>query len=175
MDPEEDGIIKDPTGTFTSYVSTVDGVEVPTRLIRADTEGCYWHAKLVDFPARPVRRVRDIYSVLLGGRVVDHGSINEAYYILHTGSSWHGRIGRAEIDVAFAPGVTPTPLQLFPFSAASGNDNAGFAWARHSRNTVLYRGPSKPSVQGRTLTFIRRNFKPAYRDDVLLSFGFRRT
>ena len=172
MDPEESGPVKHPTGTFTSYLSSVDGVPVPTELIRADTEGNYWHAKVVNFPAHATRHVHDAYSVPLGGRIVDHGSISQAYYVLHTGSSWHGPIGRAEIDVTFAPGTVPMPLVPVSLSAAPSNDDALYGWSRHPRGVVLYRGPSPAHAQGLMLHFLRTNFKPAYRDDVLLSFGF---
>ena len=41
------------------------------------------------------------------------------------------------------------------------------------RNTVVWTGPAKPSVSGRTLRFVRNNFKPSEKDDIDLFFGYR--
>jgi hypothetical protein len=174
MDPEEEGPQKHPTGTFTSYTSYVDGVKVPTQTIHGAQEGDFWHAKVVNFPAHATRHVHDVYTVPVGGGIVydGKGSIQQAYYILHTGASWHGSIGRAEVDVTFAPGTIPTPLILTPLSAAPDNNADKYAWPKNPHGTVLYRGPSRPTLQGRTLRFVRTNLKPGYLDDVLLSFGY---
>ena len=175
MDPEEEGPQKHPTGTFTSYMSYVDGVKVPTQTIHGAKEGDFWHAKVVDFPAHATRHVRDVYTVPVGGGIVydGKGSIKEAYYILHTGASWHGPIGRAEVDVTFAPQAIPMPLVLVPLSAAPDNIDGKYAWPSHPHGTILYRGPSKPVIAGRTLRFIRTNLEPGYLDDILLSFGYQ--
>ena len=172
MIPNDGEPQKHPTGTFTSYSSYVDGVKSFTETIRGDQPNNVWHAKMVTFPAQAVRRVRDIYTVPLGGAIIERGSISDAYYILHTGSSWHGVIGRAEVDVTFAPGTIPTPLVPTPLTVAPGNDAEKYAWPTHPHGTIVYRGPSVPTIQGRTLRFVRVNFKPSYLDDVLLSFGY---
>jgi hypothetical protein len=177
-DPDEEGVDKThaPQGTFTSYASYVDGVKVPTRVIRADKEGNFWHTKDVKFAAGATRRVRDVYTLRTGSQIAmtGTGAYSETYYILHTGASWHGPIGRAELDITFAPGTTSGALRLVPLNTVKGNDAEGFNWPHSAPGTVVYRGPCIPTVQGRTLRFVRTNFKPGYLDDVLLYFGYHR-
>ncbi len=176
-DPDEEGVDTShpPKGTFTSYVSYVDGARVPTQIVRAGTPGNFWHTKTVRFAANSTRRVRDVYTLGTGGQIaaMGNGEYSETYYILHTGASWHGPIGRAELDITFAPGAVRGPIHLVPLSAVKDNEPQNYNWPHGAPGTVIYRGPSAPTVQGRTLRFVRSNFEPGYLDDVLLYFGFK--
>ena len=162
-------------GAFISYTSYVDGMKVPTTTIHGDKTGDVWHAKTVSFGANATRHVRDVYTVPVGGQITEHsGSYSQAFYVLRTGASWHGAIGRATVIVTFQPGAIHTPLHLVRLSTIPGNNPAAWTgWNKTRPGTVVYRGPSTPTVQGRTLTFVRTNLKPAYLDDILLYFGYR--
>lgn len=175
--PEEDGPERSPHGTFLSYVSFVDGVRVPTQTVRAQEASNFWHVKTVTFAAGQTRRVHDVYSLYVGSQIADHpnSAYHQTYYILHTASSWHGPIGRAEIVVTFAPGESRPPLKLIPLSSLPNNDPQKVNWAQVRPGTVVYRGPAKPTVRGNTLRFLRANLRPAYADDVLLYFHFDTT
>ena len=173
-DPEEDSEggpapKTKPKGAFTSFLSYVNGRPVPTELIHGAHGGNWWHAKVVAFPAHGTLTVRDVYTVPLGGQVIDRGSMSETSYILHTGASWHGPIGRSEIDVTFTPKAVHAPLVVRPipkevrmadFGAVSG--------------MVLWHGPCRPNVTGRTLRFVRTHWLPTTNDDIFLCFGARR-
>lgn len=104
-----------PQSAFTSFRSYVDGHLVPTELIHGAHGGNWWHAKVVAFPAHRTVNVRDVYTVPLGGQIIDRGSMSQTSYILHTGSSWHGPIGRSEVDVTFTPqSAVRAPLVVRP-------------------------------------------------------------
>lgn len=163
---------KPPSGTFLSYVSYVDGVRVPTKVIRAAHPGNFWHAKNVRFAAHGIRHVHDIYTLPLGGQMADKGSqYRNTYYIVHTGASWHGLIGRSEVDITFLPGVLTGPLKPVAEATLKGRDLGAMDWAKVRPGTVYYSGPCPPTVHGSRLQFVRTRWRPAYRDDVLLSFG----
>ncbi len=158
---------------FTSFKSWVNGVPTKTTLIRADEPGNYWHAKSVFFPQSSTRIVRDLYTLPVGGSIMGSGSgsFSEASYILHTGASWHGPIGRIEVDVTFnttvgAKTVIPVALKSLP------NPNVA-DWSQLKRGTVIYSGPSVPTANGKTLRFVRTNCTPTEKDDILLWFSPR--
>lgn len=172
----------DPS-TFTSFVSYVNGKLVKTRLIRAKEMDKYWHAKTVSFAAGQTLHVRDVYVQDIGGGDASiggkSGNVFEAMYVLHTGSSWHGIIGRCEVVVQFKnKRVTRTPrlAQLKGVGAVikelPGRRNPTEVIAVPS-NMIVWTGPCKPIVSGRTLRFVRNNFKPSEKDDINLFFGYR--
>jgi hypothetical protein len=173
-----DGDESDSTGTkgtFLTYQSSVDGVPVPTEVLQGTSSDHFWHAKTVHFDRGSVRLVHDIYTTYLGDQIASSGdaAYDQTYYVLHTGSSWRGVIGRAEVDVTFLPGTTLLPIRLLPLSAIPGNNPALWSWSAARPGTVVYRGPCKPLVSGNKLVFIRKNFKPQYLDDILLYFHYR--
>lgn len=161
---------------FTSFKSYVDGKAVATQFVRgakdSEEDNDDWHAKTIVFPAYATHRVRDIYTVPVGAQIVANGSLRQAFYILHTGASWHGSIGRTDVFVTFQPPKMAERLRPKPLSGVANNDAFGHDWRRERPGTVLYRGPSKPIVQNKTMHFVRSNWRPAYKDDILLYYGF---
>lgn len=165
------------SGQFTSFHSYVDGKPVPVKFVKGakDGEGATddWHAKTVSFAANGTRHVHDIYTVPVGGQVIDKGDLSQTFYILHTGSSWRGPIGRADIYVTFHRKSMTGRILPLPLSAVN-NDAFAHNWSHEKPGRVVYRGPSIPTVSGKTLHFVRTNFRPGYNDDVLLYFDNRR-
>ncbi|MDQ2800295.1 MAG: hypothetical protein M3Y13_11725 [Armatimonadota bacterium] len=175
--PEEEGEQNPPKGAFLSYVSYVDGVRVPTQTLHAGESGNFWHAKTVHFAANGRHRVHDVYSLGVGSQIaaMGNGGYRQTYYILHTGSSWHGSIGHTQVIVTFSPAATSAPLVLKPLSSIPQQEPAAYHWEHSPKGLVIYRGPSRPQVQGRTLRFERSHWRPAYKDDILLYFGYRKS
>lgn len=175
-DPEEDSEggpapKTKPRSSFTSFRSYVDGQLVPTELIHGAHGGNWWHAKTVSFPAHGTRLVRDVYTVPLGGQILDGGAMQQTSYILHTGASWHGPIGRSEVVVTFAPKAMTVPLVVRPAPKPGDIRMASF---RTGSGTILYSGPGRPMVAGKTLRFVRTNWRPTEKDDIGLYFNARR-
>jgi hypothetical protein len=168
-----------PTGpnlkaTFLSYESWVDGKKVPTKLIPTNDRSLYWHAKTVTFKANSDCIIRDVYSLPPGAQVTsENGMYQQTSYVLHTGASWHGPIGRAEIIVKFAPDVVQAPIQLKAMSSLTNHSLEHLKWSTFPKGTVIYEGPSTPSLDGNTLRFVRTNVVPTKKDDVHLYYGFR--
>lgn len=173
-------------GCFLSYASYVDGHKVPIKVIKADPDDfdgyAYWHTKVVDFKRNSVCQIQEIYSLRTGGQTYNRdgwvGSYDEISYILHTASSWHNPLTKAEIHIKFDTDEVSPPLHLIALKSLPKNENGttNFNWVRASnKHTVLYRGPSQPTVDGRNVHFVRTNFKPTIDDDVILEYGYQKT
>ncbi|MCE5200498.1 MAG: hypothetical protein ABFD54_14035 [Armatimonadota bacterium] len=82
------------------YLSWVDGKPVKTRIVPSRNNGDQnyqaWHIKDVSFAAGQTRTIVDSYSGGMGGDVDGNRWFN---YILKTGASWKGPIGKAAIKV----------------------------------------------------------------------------
>ena len=176
-----------PHTTFNSFRSWVDGQAVPTQLIRADTDGRYWHAKTVRFAAHSTHRVRDVYTQGVGGGFVatDRDCTSKQIgYILHTGASWHGAIGHTEVLITLNGPDLPRTLKLVPLAQVSPS-NAGRELVSHmpdgevrlhshmpSGDTVVWKGPCRPILSGHTLRFVRENWRPTQKNDIELTFAY---
>ena len=170
-DPDEEAdpktVLKTPAKTtFQSFVSYVNGKKVATQLIRANEAGHFWHSKTVKFPAHSVVKVRDVYTQRVSGGIAIKGSYASAGYVLHTGSSWHGSIGRSEINVLFKRKSVTGPLEPLVLTGFAGDRD----WSQVKGNQVYYVGPAKPSVKGKNLQFVRTKWKPKNGDDIFLYF-----
>jgi hypothetical protein len=178
-DPDEETEIpmaQPPHTTFTSFRSYVDGRLVTTKLIRADTEGHYWHTKSVRFPAHSVVHIRDVYTQRVGGGITEDGkgSAEQVGYIVHTGASWHGPIGHTQIDVTFhCSQIHGTPVPVAVTNVARNGDGRALIRPVSSSDTVVWKGPCVPTVQGNTLRFVRTNWRPTTNDDLELTYGYR--
>ena len=167
-----------PQSSFTSFTSFVDGSAVPTSLVR----GADWsyHVKTVSFPANGIRRVREVYTVPLGGNV----SGNEtAYYVLETGASWRGPIGRMEVIARFrrskrahpTTGNTFQDVRAFSHKSLGENSSYETKWARPNEEAVLYDGPGAPQKEHNVLRWVKTNIRPTSKDNIFLVFsGHRR-
>lgn len=179
--PDEGGEFLNENGklssVFTSFRSYVDGQPLTTELVKGADGNTIWHAKMVSFRRGATRIVRDVYTAPLGGSVALE-PVTMAEYILHTGSSWRGPIGRSTIIVAFSPGAITTPLHPV-WVRDVGLDETGDDYTRAAQimrrelkrpGTILYQGPSRPLVRGRTLRWRRTNWRPTEKDDIELQF-----
>lgn len=165
---------------FENFRSWVNGRRTPTKLMRGapseDGVATYWHTKTVRFPARNTLRVRDEYTADIGGELNFLSQL--ASYTLHTGASWNGPIGRSEIIVTFGPHA-PLPLKVhaWPSQVNIYENKAALqkmsSWMRQG-GRVVYQGPGKPRVSGRTLRWLRTNWKPTTKDDIYLNFKMPR-
>jgi hypothetical protein len=181
--PDEDSAREGEKGksVFKSFRSWVDGRSVTTRIEEDDNDGV-WQVKQVDLPANKTVVVRDVYSVSPGmGFQGGTWWMSYAAYTLHTGASWKGSIGRADVYVTLLTGL-PAPKRLVPKQALDYKEAAlDFDKAselrkwnrmlRRHRNTVFWTGPSKPTLKGRTIAFHARNVEPSEGDDIFLAFA----
>jgi hypothetical protein len=182
LDPDEESDARDvmrtpPHTTFKSFQSWVDGRHVASTLIRANVEGEYWHAKMVRFPAHGTVHVRDVYTQAIGGGTTSFGDRScvaaQVGYILHTGASWHGSIGRTEVVVAFRDPSLPRSLTAVRRASISRSHAARGGHARlPASSAIVWRGPCKPIVSGRTLRFVRERWRPATSDDIELTYAY---
>jgi hypothetical protein len=161
--------------TFLTYESWVDGKKVSTVLIPTDDRSLYWHAKTVTFRGNSDCVIRDVYTLPPGAQVTnENGMYQQTYYVLHTGSSWHGPIGRAEIIVNFEPNVVHAPINLKARKTIPDPDFAHLKWTALPEGTVIYEGFSQPKLDGNTLHFVRSNFEPTKNDDLHLYYAYRK-
>ncbi|MCC6445117.1 MAG: hypothetical protein IT210_16870 [Armatimonadetes bacterium] len=163
-----------PKGTFKAFRSWVNGKPVPTTVIRGKEPGSVWHVKEVSFPTRRTVKVRNRYTVPVGSSVAFRSVlIHLTQYVLHTGSSWHGLLGRSEIEVVFRrKGMTGA---IAPRAIRWQNGQVNYdTTAKIGKRTVYYEGPCPPRVSGNTLRFIRTRWRPAPKDDILLVFDIER-
>jgi len=162
-------------GTFRSFTSYVDGKRVSTTIDRdGESKGNLWHVKVVHFNRGQTVNVRDVYRTIVSSQVNVspgyQGGNFSTFYVLRTGASWAGKIGRAEVVVHMKrPGARA--VRLASYAAAGNPDPYKIAWSKFPAGTVLWRGPSTPTVSGNTIRFVRSNFEPGYLDDVLLFFN----
>ena len=172
----------DPSGkvssNFDTFKSWVDGRSVQTKLVAGEGEA--WHVKAVRFGAHALVHVRDTYESKTGSGIASAGDSQGgclwAEYTVHTGSSWKGSIGKTEILVTFKRELVPHRLKLLS-ARLVGNDGDGRALKKGpfpKAGTIVWRGVSKPTVRGRTLRFLRTNWRPSDDDDLNLWFGFGR-
>lgn len=166
-----------PRTTFQSFQSWVDGRRVPTKLIRASDEGEYWHTKTLKFPAHKTMIVRDVYTQSVGGGILSisghNGFASQVGYILHTGASWHGSIGRSEVIVTFSDPKLPATLKAVPVAQVSKTkDGRDVRNSIPAGDVVAWVGPCKPTINGRTLRFVRENWNPTNGDDIQLTFDY---
>lgn len=161
--------------TFRSYDSYVDGKKVPTKLIPGSDREHFWHTKTVTFKANSDCHIHDVYTLEPGAQMTsENGMYRQTSYTLHTGSSWHGPIGSADIVVTFAPNVVQAPIVLMPLNSVPKKDIEGMKWTEQPKGLVVYDGPCKPTVDGLTLRFSKKSFRPTNDDDIYLFYGFKK-
>lgn len=168
--PTQDG------GWFQTFKSTVDGKPVKTYVVEDKNRGededmRYWHVKDVTFPAQGTSVVHDFYTVPIGGAICAQGMIYTAAYTVSTGASWKGNIGRTEIVVTFDRSRPAVPLRTV--KASQDTIRTDEFWHRQTAGTVCYRGIAPTSIQGKTIHFVRMNWRPTKWDDLTLYFAFK--
>ncbi len=164
-----------PVSVYNTFKSWVDGRPTPTTLVRSKVENQAWQSKMVQFGKGQTRRVRDVYTMPLGGGVFDSsGYATFAAYVLHTGASWHGNIGSTEVYVTFDPKVIAGPVKplFFPNLMSSMGRSVS---PPASKNEVICQGPCAPVAKGQTLIFYRKNWRPTQEDDIFMAFNYNKT
>jgi hypothetical protein len=168
---EEVTAVKARLRRFRSYVN---GKPAVTTLIRGKDPNVLWHTKTVLFPVNGQREVRDTYVTPVGSQISEVNTlVHRASYVLHTGSSWRGAIGKSVIEVTFDRASVPGPLRPMRLGAGSKETLYGRDWSSQS-GCIYYQGPCKPEVRGRTLRFVRTNWRPTSKDDIALYFDCQR-
>ena len=175
-----------PVGTMTWFKSYVSGKRVKTTLV-SGPDAFSWHVKNVKFAANAVTHVRDVYSVEVyqcdGTIDGEPGSVSAMEYVVHTGASWHGEIARSVISVTLHRRDVKLPIHPLRLAEAAdttavpGDGNTadlpeGARVKKTAIERVVYRGMAEPRVIGRTLRFVRSNWKPAVKDDLRIWFGY---
>lgn len=161
--PDDNGSLGSDGGTtgFLHFNSYVNGKWTQAQSFRQD--GNYWKVKTVAFPANSTTIVRDKYTANIGAVIIDNSSTARmAAYTLHTGASWKGNIGRSVVEFTFD--FQPRPV------AASTSIIRGLTSKYLSGGKIVHRGPSKPTVADKTLRFVRTNWRPTEKDDIMLWF-----
>jgi len=164
--------------TFKSFSSFVDGKAVPTRLVRGKL-GEAWQVKNVRFESGQKRIIRNVYQIGLGKITLSGSSVlgkepmtNQTDYILGTGRTWKGTIGKTTVIVDFGSEARiNSPIRAVRWPPESQVDSSDF-WILN-RNTVCWSGPSAPRIVGkRRLIFERKNWEPSEtEDDIVIRFG----
>jgi hypothetical protein len=173
-DEEPGAPSKPPRGTFMRFNSWVNGQPVKTTVVSGAYPGDVWHVKEVAFPANSTLNVRDRYLVEIGDSVAYYPAfVRLARYVLHTGSSWHGPIGRSEVEVQFTKKSIHTPI-VAKRLPVTDDRSAQVAALHTSSRAVYFSGPCRPRASGRTLRFVRTDWRPTEKDDILLLFDVQR-
>ncbi|MBS1700187.1 MAG: hypothetical protein JST12_00880 [Armatimonadetes bacterium] len=164
---------------FKKYESWVDGKKTPCKFEGSNDDG-FWQTKMVSFGAKQKRTVRDRYIIETGaGFQGGTYYLHYAGYILHTGNTWKGSIGRAEVDIDFDSKFL-SPAKLIPdeaFNAKVHPENGEFNEKvlndvmKRNRRTVFWSGPGKPVLSNGHIRFVLTDFQPSEHDDIFLSFG----
>lgn len=157
------------------FQSWVDGKRASTSFV-ASANHQNWHRKAVHFAAGQTRVVRDTYEFAFSkGATSSDGYLNERVYVMHTGASWKGKIGRAELIVRFQKGVIRAPLRLYPSRFVAQGEPYTYQWWRTMPGgAVAWSGFAQPRAHGREIRFVRSNFEPGEADDIHVYYGFER-
>jgi hypothetical protein len=163
---------KPPRSMFKKFQSFVDGKSVKTKLIPGALPGEQWQTKLVSFQAKSKRIIRETYTTELGG-VADQETLGAASYLLHTGSSWKGNIGRAVVTVTFAPDSELIPPFVIDPDAIKSHSTLMAHMAKPG--AIVSTSRIKPQISGASLIFTRENWRPTKEDDILVFFHYPRS
>lgn len=162
---------KKPQTMFRKYRSYVDGKSVATKLVLGEKPGEQWQTKTVSFPANGKRIVREVYTTDVGGIALAK-PIAFASYILHTGASWKGNIGKATILITVDKDTGIADPLSVSYSAAMPSSEATFKSDLDKPGGVLVTGVAAPTIAGRTLRIEKSNWRPTIKDDILVAFYF---
>lgn len=158
---------------YEKFKSYVDGKIAKTKFEVIDNNA--WQTKTVHFAKGETKIVRNTYRV-------DHtelslgpiGKFIQGFdYVLRTGATWQGKIEQCEVRVTFDKGVGPQ--KLTSKSLMDGAECGAFAqslefWKSHP-NGIVWSGPCKPKISGRTLTYLTTNLEPTEKSDIGFLFG----
>jgi hypothetical protein len=160
-----------------NFRSSVDSHPISTHIMKG-MDYPFFHVKTVWFRPRQTRVVEDWYDVPLDESATDMvaGDKGQASYyvqgfryIMASGGSWYGPIGRATVRITW---LRPEMRRSMPVSLAKfGDPGASKQWDRLPKNLVIYAGFSVPKVSARSISFYRSNFEPSRHSDIDLTFS----
>lgn len=153
-DVSERGLIR----WFRSYVNDRPVAVKRVVIEPVDSGGTFaWWIKEVAFARGETKRIRNEYEIQLSENVL---GIRWFSYILRTGASWKGRIGRATVTVDLGPVDPRTVIGL-------GTKPRG------PEEAEMRLTPAGATLSGRTLRWQFTNFEPTRGHDVLVAWRFR--
>lgn len=163
------------SSVFESFTSYVDGRKTGAKFLRVRGGKNSWQVTTIPFRKNQRRVVRNVFTLPNGVFVTDDGAVNEVSYLLNTGASWRGNIGQSNITITFSRTMGARQLTPVALSSVAKDLRQLYKvdWPRHSEGHVIYQGPTKPIVKGKTLRFTRSNWNPSQKDNVMVWFGFR--
>lgn len=128
------GAIEVPTTGFQYFRSYVDGKRVQVRVQEPklrDMGYSRWYLKRVHFGTGQTRVIRNVYRALLGA--ISNGE-EFFHYILVTGASWKGKIGRSDIIVDLSALGSVTDLSIRPAGYRRANNRIAWRFENYEPN-----------------------------------------
>lgn len=161
---------------YHTFVSYVDGKRTRTKFM-TETNPENWQVKSVRFAKGQTRKIRNVYTLSLGILSLSGPGLRNqpprtrmANYVLATGRSWKGVIGKSTIIIEFEKSsLVRPPIRIAKWTGDEKYDESTF-WSKN-KSLILWDGPAAPKVIGRKLTFVRTNWEPTEEDDINLKFG----
>lgn len=170
---------KNPTSEYTDFRSYVDGKKVATKAIWSKKNGAIEHVKTVHFKAHQTLVVEDYFTQLVSTQGLSKDGVNNfgalyfVPYILGTGGSWKQSLDRAEIDLTEVNSSKPLRLGQIPPTYVLHYPKGEHRSSPSDKIVYISEGHFGPpetvwvswegahvTVSDRTVTCIRRNFKP---------------
>ena len=128
------GAIEVPTMGFQYFRSYVDGKRVQVRVQEPklrDMGYSRWYLKRVHFGTGQTRVIRNVYRAPLGA--ISNGE-EFFHYILVTGASWKGKIGRSDIIVDLSALGSVTDLSIRPAGYRRANNRIAWRFENYEPN-----------------------------------------
>lgn len=128
------GAIEVPTTGFQYFRSYVDGKRVQVRVQEPklrDMGYSRWYLKRVHFGTGQTRVIRNVYRAPLGA--ISNGE-KFFHYILVTGASWKGKIGRSDIIVDLSALGSVTDLSIRPAGYRRANNRIAWRFENYEPN-----------------------------------------
>lgn len=128
------GAIEVPTTGFQYFRSYVDGKRVQVRVQEPklrDMGYSRWYLKRVHFGTGQTRVIRNVYRAPLGA--ISNGE-EFFHYILVTGASWKGKIGRSDIIVDLSALGSVTDLSIRPAGYRRANNRIAWRFENYEPN-----------------------------------------
>lgn len=128
------GAIEVPTTGFQYFRSYVDGKRVQVRVQEPklrDMGYSRWYLKRVHFRTGQTRVIRNVYRAPLGA--ISNGE-KFFHYILVTGASWKGKIGRSDIIVDLSALGSVTDLSIRPAGYRRANNRIAWRFENYEPN-----------------------------------------
>lgn len=166
-----------PTSILDGFRSWINRKPVKTKFVSLTPAECYW-VKRVHFAPGETKVVVDSYSTWYGavsaGLPEDEPRYRYARYVLTTGATWRGSIGKVTLIVNFADDCKPRPYRWEPSSSKDEGyddsiDNHLRARREYERRKRVgeYSGLPCVAKSNRKLIFYAENLSPSDEFDLV--------